>query len=311
MAAPVPHDADELARLAGVIASFDPSRSSSTAVRALFAIRWRLGALLGWDRAGSGVGGRVVALRDRLPGDLRQLPGPEFDALPFASVYLTENEWAAETANETMHGVLHIGVVADPAGGRRGQMAVLVKPNGRLGKAYMAAIRPFRHLVVYPRLIEEIERGSAGAVRQIPVPPQARAHSTLSHIDYEDAFVVENRAALERSPEQWMRTILEDAPAAVRSQLVSGWTSIGLKLGRDGVLGWQVHRSTPEFVLLGADSRIGMPGELLLERRGDALLFATFVQHENAVARAVWAGVEPVHVPVVRRVLEGSRARWA
>ena len=47
-----------------------------------------------------------------------------------------------------------------------------------------------------------------------------------------------------------------------------------------------------------------MPGELLFKRERDALLFATFVQHDNPVARAVWAGVEPVHVPIVRRVLE-------
>ena len=73
-----------------------------------------------------------------------------------------------------MHGVLHIGVVADPAGGCRGQMAVLVKPNGLLGNAYMAAIRPFRHLLIYPRLIEEIERASGRAVRQVP---GARARS--------------------------------------------------------------------------------------------------------------------------------------
>jgi hypothetical protein len=37
-------------------------------------------------------------------------------------------------------------------------MAVLVKPNGLFGAAYMAAIRPFRHLIVYPRIIREIER---------------------------------------------------------------------------------------------------------------------------------------------------------
>ena len=30
-------------------------------------------------------------------------------------------------------------------------MAVYVKPNGPLGSAYMAAIKPFRHLIVYPR----------------------------------------------------------------------------------------------------------------------------------------------------------------
>ena len=61
--------------------------------------------------------------------------------------------------------------------------------------------------------------------------------------------------------------------------------------------------------LLGADSRIGMPGELLLEKEGDALLFATFVAQRNLVARAVWAVTEPVHVRVVRDVLgQASRA---
>ena len=64
----------------------------------------------------------------------------------------------AEVANRTMHGVMHVGWVSDGAGGYRGQMAVLVKPNGRLGAAYMAAIRPFRHLIVYPAAMREIER---------------------------------------------------------------------------------------------------------------------------------------------------------
>jgi hypothetical protein len=37
-------------------------------------------------------------------------------------------------------------------------MAVYVKPNGRLGQVYMAAIRPFRHLLVYPPILREYER---------------------------------------------------------------------------------------------------------------------------------------------------------
>jgi hypothetical protein len=35
---------------------------------------------------------------------------------------------------------------------------VLVKPNGLLGSGYMAAIKPFRHLIVYPAMIRQIER---------------------------------------------------------------------------------------------------------------------------------------------------------
>jgi hypothetical protein len=37
-------------------------------------------------------------------------------------------------------------------------MAVLVKPNGLLGTVYMAAIRPFRHLIVYPAIMREMEQ---------------------------------------------------------------------------------------------------------------------------------------------------------
>src|SRR5207244_7394440 len=84
--------------------------------------------------------------------------GPDSDALPFRSLYLLEDEWAAEIANQTMHGVLHLGWVPDPTGGYHAQMAVLVKPNGMLGTAYMAAIRPFRHLLVYPPMIRTIGR---------------------------------------------------------------------------------------------------------------------------------------------------------
>ena len=101
----------------------------------------------------------MPTLRNRLPADLREAPpGPGFDALPFVPLYLTDDEWAAEIANRTMHGVMHIGWVPDQAGGYRGQMAVLVKPNGPLGAAYMAAIRPFRHLIVYPPMMRQVEQ---------------------------------------------------------------------------------------------------------------------------------------------------------
>jgi hypothetical protein len=104
-----------------------------------------------------GLGSRVPTLRDRLLADLRDAPsGPDSNLL--TSLYLTDDEWAAEIANRTMHGVSHIGWVPDGAGGYRGQWAVLVKPNGLLGTVYMAAIRPFRHLIVWPSMLRQIER---------------------------------------------------------------------------------------------------------------------------------------------------------
>jgi hypothetical protein len=158
-ALPTPGGPGEFPRLVALAASLDPSRSSSAAVRALFAIRWKIGELLRWDGPRAGLGSRVPTLRDRLPADLREAPtGPAFDALPFRSLYLLEDEWAAEIANQTMHGVMHLGWVPDGEGGYRGQMAVLVKPNGLLGIGYMAAIAPFRHLIVYPPAIREYGR---------------------------------------------------------------------------------------------------------------------------------------------------------
>ncbi|MFZ3473634.1 DUF2867 domain-containing protein [Streptomyces sp. 4.24] len=155
---PTPGGPDDLARLVEQFAK-GTGEGSSPVGRALFAIRRRLGALLGWDRPADGVGGRVASLRDRLPEDLREGPrGPEFGAFPFTSVYQTHDEWAAETANRTVHGVLHIGWVEDGAGGHHGQMAILVKPNGLLGGLYMAGIRPFRYLGVYPAMIRGIGR---------------------------------------------------------------------------------------------------------------------------------------------------------
>ncbi len=158
-ALPTPGGPDDFPRLVEGMASFDPAQSASRIARALFAVRRKVGGLLGWDRPEAGLGSRVPTLRDRLPADLRETPSvPGSDALPSTSLYLTEDEWALEVANHTVHAVLHLGWVPDDSGGHHGQMAVLVKPNGLLGAAYMAAIAPFRHLIVYPGMLREIER---------------------------------------------------------------------------------------------------------------------------------------------------------
>lgn len=156
-ALPTPGGPDDFPDLVKQMTAGDDGFRGATGV--LFAIRWKLGGLLGWDREDAGLSRRVPTLRDRLPDDLRDRPrGPEFHALPFRSIYQTEDEWAAEIANRTVHGVMHIGWVPDGAGGHRGQMAVLVKPNGLLGAAYMALILPFRYVIVYPALMRRIGR---------------------------------------------------------------------------------------------------------------------------------------------------------
>ncbi len=158
-ALPTPGGEHDFPRLVQLLASGDPSHGPSRATRTLWAIRFKAGELLGWDGPRHGFGPHRPSLRDRLPADLRGAPpGPDFRALPFTSLYLTGDEWAAEIINRTVHAVMHIGWVPDQAGGYRGQMAVLVKPNGLLGAGYMAVIAPFRHWIVYPPMIREMGR---------------------------------------------------------------------------------------------------------------------------------------------------------
>jgi hypothetical protein len=168
---PTPGGPDDLGRLVQHFTSRDKGgREFPAALSALFALRWKLGQLFGWDKPDSGVGERVTSLRARLPADLLEAPrGPDIHAVPgrncvdgqpiFSSVYHTHNEWAAEISNRTVHAVLHVGWVPDASGsGYHAQMAVLVKPNGLLGRVYMAAIKPFRYAVVYPLLLRSMGR---------------------------------------------------------------------------------------------------------------------------------------------------------
>jgi hypothetical protein len=143
-------------RLVHMITSLDLSQSDSRVNRALWDIRWKVGGLLGWDDPDGGLNSRVPTLRDRLPADLvRHGHGPDFASIPLTPLYLSDDEFAAEIANKTMHGVMHIGATQAQDGSLRAQMAVLVKTNGRFGDAYMAVIKPFRHLIIYPAVMRQ------------------------------------------------------------------------------------------------------------------------------------------------------------
>jgi hypothetical protein len=142
--------------------------------------------------------------------------------------------------------------------------------------------------------------------RQVPVPPYVVEASSLGRVDYADAFVVQTGPTADRSAEEWARALLEGAPSPLRATLVRSWTLLGLKIGStrdvDRVLGWQVACSTPDQVLLHADSRIGLPGELLIERRSESVLLSTLLRQDNLVARLLWAAITPSHQRVARHV---------
>lgn len=151
----------------------------------------------------------------------------------------------------------------------------------------------------------------AHAVSQISMPEDARALSTLSRVDYEDAFAV--TVEREHTAEQWVRAVLQDAPPRVRGKLWLGWAALGLRLAppwsSDCVVGWKIEHRDPGVMLLAADSWLGLRGRLLFRSEPDGLLFATFLQQTNPVARSLWAAITPRHQEVVRSLLTHAAIR--
>jgi len=173
-ALPVEGGAEDFPLLLELLDSLDPAHADSRATRFLWRLRDRLGTWFGLGRirvpAGGGAdappgrlpipGTRETSLSGRLPDDLRGTAADaDFGSLPFTPLYRTDFEAAAEISNQTVHGVAHLAWVDRGEGRYQGQMAVYVKPRGRFGQAYMAAIKPFRYLIVYPALMRQFEKG--------------------------------------------------------------------------------------------------------------------------------------------------------
>jgi hypothetical protein len=126
-------------------------------VQVLFRMRSKIGRLLGWERerptwsAGS--------YMDRLsPADrARSLTAPGTPDGHFRALYRFENELLNELRNATVHAFLSLSI-QPTAGGYVAYLGVFVRPVHRLTRLYMGAIRPFRHLVVYPAMIRTMQR---------------------------------------------------------------------------------------------------------------------------------------------------------
>jgi hypothetical protein len=171
-ALPVHGGVEDFPALLEQMASSDPANAESLPTRTLWRLRDRLGGLLDLGRisapvdGGRDAGGKLpipgtseTSLAERLPEDLRGTATDlDFGSLPFVPLYRTDDEFAAEVSNQTMHGAMHLAWVDQGKGRYQGQMTVYVKPRGLFGRGYMALIKPFRHWIVYPALMRQTER---------------------------------------------------------------------------------------------------------------------------------------------------------
>jgi hypothetical protein len=172
-ALPAHGGAEDFPALLELMVSLDPGNGGSLPTRVLWLVRDRLGEWFDLGRIsdpidngradGAGAlpipGRSETSLTDRLPDDLRDTAADvDFGSTPFTPLYRTDDEFAAELSNRTVHAVMHLAWVDRGEGRYQGQMAVYVKPRGPLGQGYMAFIKPFRYLIVYPALMAQIER---------------------------------------------------------------------------------------------------------------------------------------------------------
>ena len=127
-------------------------------VRSLFRIRKAVGNFFGWDeRKDVDKGKSFIRL---LPQELKELslskPGSDARIEPFWVLYETVNESLDEVINKTVHAFscMQIEPTTD---GYRVIWGIYVKPVGWFTDLYMAAIKPFRYLIVYPKIIRLLE----------------------------------------------------------------------------------------------------------------------------------------------------------
>ena len=133
-------------------------RQPPPAVRALLSVRFFMGGLFGWDRASPGSVPESFAQRLTDEDRARSLASAGTPDGFFRIVYRFENEQLDEIVNRTAHAGA-LSALVETAAGYRFYFAVYVRDVSPFTPVYMAAIDPFRKLVVYPSLLRSVRTG--------------------------------------------------------------------------------------------------------------------------------------------------------
>jgi len=128
-------------------------------VQRLLDLRLLIGRLFGWDsprpstQAAPTFADRLSdadRARSLTPAGVREGPNGLFRV-----VYRFENEKLVELINRTVHAAA-LSALVETANSYRFYFAVYVRSVGRLTPFYMAAIDPFRKLIIYPSLLRSV-----------------------------------------------------------------------------------------------------------------------------------------------------------
>lgn len=309
---------DDFPAVLEAIERYETSRPDPALLRLLFAVRWKLGALFGWDARETGLGERVSALCAALPEDLASGPrGTDRGLAPFAPVYQLPDEAVLELANKTVHTAMHLGWTPVADGGHELRMTVLVKPNGLLGRLYLAAIAPIRHLVVLPMFLRRWELAWREATASIhgvagvdAIPSSVLALSSLPVIDYGDQFTLSTD--IQAPPEQWARAMFGDVPDLAERFVWRGLLGLRLQHGRSHttVAGWRIGGRGADWIRLEADSGL-LTGNLVVRTGDGQVSLTTLVHYERGLGRAWWPPLSAIHRRLTPGVLRDAAAELA
>ena len=127
-------------------------------VKALFKMRSALGRLFRWDDKPSKT--PPASYIHRLTAEDRDtsLTKPGTVSIgPFHRIYEFEMEALDETINATVH-AFSLMAMESTSGGYMVYWAIYVKNTSTLTPVYMALINPFRRFIVYPAIINKVQK---------------------------------------------------------------------------------------------------------------------------------------------------------
>jgi hypothetical protein len=159
-----------------------------------------------------------------------------------------------------------------------------------------------------------MKRTTVGRARRVD-PPGVPRVADIAGADYVSAFEIRGIGVDARSPEEWARSVFEDAPMMARRFLILGWTMVlRLRLGprnsSANVLGWAIVADTTQTLTLQARSPL-VTAHKVLDVRGDQLTVTTAVRYERKRARLIWSAIAPVHHRVEPWLITRAGRRWS
>jgi hypothetical protein len=133
----------------------------------LIFLRMYLGKILGLDKNINTLpipGCQETSIKERLSMEDRkrsiassELGISDSDNETWRVVYLYEDEMLTELSIDVVHVLMHLGWVHKSGNFFTAQLAVYAKPRGMIGNLYMKIIMPFRRVIIYPALMENVK----------------------------------------------------------------------------------------------------------------------------------------------------------